>query len=47
MKKLKKILQLFYSYRTIEVRDPKSGQKEKALYKMIFGIAYSITYHAI
>ena len=44
---MKKLLQIFFCYKNIEVTDADSGRKEVAHYRMILGYPIQITYKPI
>lgn len=41
---MKKLLQMVFSYKKINVVDAKTGKQEEATYFMLFGITLNITY---
>lgn len=44
---MKKLLQNIFCYRTIDVVDAQTGQKQKATYLMLFGLPLSINYKTL
>ncbi|WP_262485508.1 hypothetical protein [Chryseobacterium vrystaatense] len=41
---MKKIIQMLFCHKEIDVIDAKTGKKEKAVYKIILGVFFRIRY---